>query len=843
MVFSYLSTKKVFKMGDKKPENQGEKILGKEVINEVIEDEMKSSYIDYAMSVIVGRALPNVKDGLKPVHRRILYAMHDMGLTYNKATKKSARIVGEVLGKYHPHGDQAVYDALIRMAQDFSLRYPLIKGQGNLGSLDGDRPAAMRYTEVKLAKISQEMLQDIDKETVEWSDNFDASLKEPYVLPSKIPNLLINGSSGIAVGMATSIPPHNILEVCEGTIKYIDNPDIDILELIETIKGPDFPTGGEICGRNGIIQAYTTGHGIIKLRSVIETEKKGNRERLIVKEIPYEVNKSDLIKEIANLVKNKKINEVSDLRDESDKDGVRIVIELKINSNPEIVKNILFKSTRLEDSFSINIVALVGKKPQRLNLKECIMHYVDHRKDIIIKRNNYELKKAKERAHILEGLIIALKNVDDIINLIRNSDSGADAEIKLMEKYSLTNIQSSAVLDMKLQKLASIEQKKIKDEFDDLTRKIEEIKEILSSEEKIKSIMKDELREIIEKYRDERKTAISEEEDDLQIEDLIKDEPAVVTMTNSGYIKRMSLENYKVQNRGGKGIIASDLREGDFIEHLFIANTHSYLLIFSDKGIIYWLKVWKIPESERYSKGKPLINFLELKPEDKIMALIPVKKFKEDSYLVMATKKGIVKKTSLEQYSRPRKGGIIGIHLDKGDDLVNVVLTDGNKDIILATKKGHAIRFDENNVRPMGRNTHGVIGIRLKKDDEVIGMVIADEDKKLLTVTENGYGKKTKIDDYRIIHRGGKGVINIKCSKRNGNVVSVKSVKEDDEIMLISREGILIRTSSDRISTIGRNTQGVRLMSLNENDKVKDITIIKEKDQGDSLEEDNQDNK
>jgi DNA gyrase subunit A len=1196
------------------------------IISQPIEDEMKKSYLDYAMSVIVGRALPDVRDGLKPVHRRILYAMNELSNTYNKPFKKCARIVGEVLGKYHPHGDTAVYDSLVRMAQEFSLRYPLVQGQGNFGcftkdtkvmltdgrnlsfgdlveehkkgkenytytvdngiikiakiirprltikdaklikitldngkeirctlnhkfmirngeykevkdlitgdslmpiytrlsdekdgftselqgysmiyqpnlkkwefghvisdsynigqgnypvsagrvrhhkdfnklnnnpenivrmdwkkhwnlhselaglrhddpayvekikkgkdtfwsdksdredysrsmskrnienwknnaykskmkkflsevnkehikrhpeirkehgrratttlkklwknpeyrqnmrdkiikgnknhitnktgqvkflkickeilnkegtlnrelyeqyrtivyeygrapawdnafskyylekeainvvddafnnhkvkstqildyredvydltinkthnfaleagvfvhnSIDGDNAAAMRYTEARLSKISDEMLQDIDKDTVGFSPNFDETLKEPVVMPSKFPNLLVNGSSGIAVGMATNIPPHNLKESCEAVIALIDNPEITIEEISVIVKGPDFPTGAEIVGRKGIIDAYKNGKGIIRIRSVIDVEKKKDRERLVVKEIPYQVNKSTLVEDIANLVRDKKITEISDLRDESDRDGIRIVIELKKDVNPEIVKNLLYNYSRLQDTFGINFVALVNNEPRLLGLKSYFINYLDHRVTIVRRRTAYDLKKAEERAHILEGLRIALANIDPIVALIKKSKSADDAKQGLIEGYSLTEIQAGAILDMKLQRLAVLEQEKINNEYDDLMIKIKGFKEILASEVKIRDIIKAEMHEIIDKYakNDTRKTKIidvSDEDIDFDVEDLIPDEHVVITMTRSGYVKRMPIEYYKVQNRGGRGIIASDIKEGDYIDDVFVAKTHSYLLIITSKGTLHWMKVYKIPDASRQSMGKAIVNLLELEADEKVNAIIPVREFDDKHYLIMATRKGTIKKTNLAEFSNPRKGGIMAINLDSenGDSLINVLMTDGTKNIMLATKNGQAALFDEQDVRPTGRQSQGVRGIKLDKDDEVMGMIIADPDKQVLTLTENGYGKRTATEEYRLISRGGKGVRNILCSERNGKVVGILAVKDDDEAMLISRKGILIRTECSQISSIGRNTQGVRLMKLSAGDKAVSMTKI-----------------
>ncbi len=790
------------------------------IVPQVIEDEMKRSYLSYAMSVIVGRALPDVRDGLKPVHRRILYAMNDMGMRHTSSYKKCARIVGEVLGKYHPHGDTAVYDSLVRMAQPFSLRYMLVDGQGNFGSIDGDNAAAMRYTEAKMQKITDEMLQDIDKNTVDFVENFDGSLKEPSVLPSKLPNLLINGSSGIAVGMATNIPPHNLKEIASGVIALIDNPEIEPMELLEIIPGPDFPTAGIIAGRSGIISAYNTGRGKVRVKAVIEREEHNDRERLIVKEIPYMVNKSLLVEEIARCVQEKRIEGISDLRDESGKEGIRIVIELKRNATSEVTLNQLFKHTRLQTTFGIIMVTIVNNEPKTLGLKSILEHHIEHRKEVIRRRTQFELDKSEKRAHILEGLMIALKNVDAVIKLIRASDSAEKAKLGLVETFSLSETQASAILDLKLQKLAKLETGQIEDEQKRILKLIEELNSILDSKERILQIIKDDLTEIIEKYSDERRTKITEAEEDFEIEDLIEEEDMVVTLTHTGYIKRLPLETYKVQHRGGKGVIATGTKDEDFVEKLFIANTHSYLLVFTDKGKVHWLKTYKVPEASRQSKGRPIVNMVEVSEGENVLSVIPVKDFTKGNYLITTTRNGIVKKTSLEEYSRPRKGGIIALKMDEGDEVISVVLTDGQKNLILATKKGNAIRFDEADVRTVGRASRGVRGITLNPGDTVVGTIIAEEDKKVLTITEHGYGKQTPIPDYRFIRRGGKGVINIKTSERNGEVVAVRSVDDDDELMFISKGGIVIRTPASGISTIGRNTQGVRIMRLSEGDVV-----------------------
>ncbi len=791
------------------------------IVTQIIEEKMKSAYLDYAMSVIVGRALPDVRDGLKPVHRRILFAMNDLGMKHNSAYKKCARIVGEVLGKYHPHGDTAVYDSLVRMAQSFSLRYPLIDGQGNFGSIDGDNAAAMRYTEARLAKISDQILQDIDKDTVEFIENFDGSLKEPLILPSKIPNLLVNGSSGIAVGMATNIPPHNLSEIAEGIIALIDNPDIELREIMEIIQGPDFPTGGIIAGKQGILSAYQTGRGKITVKGVIDLEETKTRKQLIITEIPYQLNKSLLVEHIADCVKDKKIEGVSDLRDESDRKGMRIVVELKKNAVPEIVENQLFKHTRLKTTFGIINLALVNNEPKVIGLKDLLTHHINHRKEIIINRTKFELKKAEQRSHILEGLLIALKSIDPVIKLIKASKSVDVAKSGLISKFNLTKIQAEAILEMRLQKLTALETEKIKKEQEELLKLIKELKEILASEQKVLELIKTELREIIEKYGDERKTQISDADDDeILIEDLIKEEDMIVTITHAGYIKRITPENYKVQRRGGKGIIGTTTKEEDVVEHMFVANTHSYLLVCSDKGLVYWLKVYRIPEGTRQSKGKAIVNLLEMDHDEKVAAVIPIRQFDNNHYLIMATRNGTVKKTNLMAYSKPRRGGIIALSLVEKDKLINVKLTDGNQEVMLATTKGYAIRFIEKDARSMGRTSQGVRGIRLRKDDKVIGMIIVQSDRKILTITENGYGKRTDVEQYRVIRRGGKGVINIITNERNGDVVSVKSVDGEEDIMIMSKNGIIIRTKASEISKIGRNTQGVRMMKLNDGDKV-----------------------
>lgn len=796
------------------------------IIPRIIEQEMKTSYLDYSMSVIVGRALPDVRDGLKPVHRRVLFGMYEMGMLHNKPFKKSARIVGDVMGKYHPHGDAAIYETMVRLAQDFSLRYPLVQGQGNFGSVDGDSAAAMRYTEARLNKLAEEILQDIDKETVEFVPNYDGSLKEPSVLPAKVPNLLINGSSGIAVGMATNIPPHNLSEVSDGIIATIDNPEIDAISLMKYIKAPDFPTGGIIMGTSGIREAYKAGRGKIVIRAKTEIQETKNRQRIIVTEIPYMVNKALLIEAIADLVRDKKIQGISDLRDESDREGMRIVIELKQGANSDVVLNQLFTHSRLQETFGMNMLALVGNEPRVLSLKDMVQHYIDHRKDIVRKRTQYDLTQAQDRAHILEGLIVALEHIDPIIKLIKQSKSAEEAKKGLIEDYKLSEKQAIAILDMTLRRLTSLEQDKIRNEHKDLLKLIKDLQEILASEQRILGLIKAELLELKEKYGDARRTQILETEvAALEEESLIKPEDDVITITHAGYIKRLTVDTYKQQRRGGKGIIAAETKEEDFIETLFIANTHDYILFFTSLGKVHWIKVYQLPEAGRYAKGTAIVNLLQLGQGEKVTAFIPVKQFEADKYLMMVTDNGIVKKTSLEEFSNPRKGGIIAISLDEKDSLNSVMLTDGKQQIIIATENGLAVKFHEEDVRPMGRTAGGVIGIRLR-DDRVVGATIADDNKTLLTITENGFGKRTQISDYRLINRGGVGVINIKITDKNGKVVSIASITDQDELMLISQNGVLIRTPAQGISTIGRNTQGVRVMKLDEKDKVISIAKI-----------------
>ena len=802
-----------------------------------IEEEMKSSYLSYAMSVIVGRALPDVRDGLKPVHRRILYAMHELSLDHTKAYKKCARIVGEVLGKYHPHGDVAVYDALARMVQDFSLRYPLIEGQGNFGSVDGDAPAAMRYTEARLARISDQMLRDIEKDTVEFSPNFDASLEEPTLLPTVLPNLLINGSGGIAVGMATNIPPHNLSEVVDGIVYLIDNPNAQIKDLTRYIKGPDFPTAGIICGKDGIRQAFNTGRGKIVIRSRVNTEQqKSGKDWIVITEIPYQVNKTNLIEAIADLVTQKKVEGISDIRDESDKDGMRIVLELRRDVEPQIVLNYLYKHTQLETSYGVIMLALVHGRPRILSLKEVLVHYIGHRKVVIRRRTSFELERAQKRAHILEGLKIALKFLDKVIKTIRSSKNAAVAKEELVKKFDLSPEQAQAILEMQLQRLTALERDKLEAEYLELIKKIELYKSILASEKKVEVIIKDELKEIKKAYGDERKTSIMGEVEDIEIEDLIAEENMVVTISSAGYIKRLAVSGYRKQRRGGKGVTGMETREEDFVKHLFVASTKEHLLIFSNQGRVYWLKVYEIPQAGRQAKGKAIVNILQMTQGEGISSVIPVKEFSEGKYLVMCTKQGLIKKTDLSVFSNPRKGGIIGISLDKGDALINTSLTDGNQEILIAARSGKSVRFKEKQVRNMGRQAKGVRGVNLLKKDEVIGMTIVDSKMNksqttLLTVTSGGFAKRTSLGDYRIQSRGGKGIINIKTTNRNGEAIAVMVVEPQDEILVVTHKGMIVRCPVKDIRQTGRNTQGVCLISLDKADSVASVAKVLAKDE------------
>jgi DNA gyrase subunit A len=799
-----------------------------------IEEEMKKSYIDYAMSVIVGRALPDIRDGLKPVHRRILYAMKDLNLDHSKPYKKSARIVGEVLGKYHPHGDTAVYDSMVRMVQEFSLRYPLIDGQGNFGSVDGDSAAAMRYTEARMAAITREMLVDIDKETVDFGPNFDESLKEPRLLPAALPNLLINGSSGIAVGMATNIPPHNLNEVVDGVIGLIDNPEITTKELIKIIPGPDFPTGGIICGREGIKQAYHTGRSPIRVRAkAIIEQHKNNKETIVIKEIPYQVNKTNVINTIVKLVQDKKIEGISDVRDESDKEGMRLVIELKRDGNAQVVLNLLYKHTQLETTFGIIFLALVDNQPQILPLKQILNHFIEHRKVIIVRRTKFDLRKAQERAHLLEGFKICLANLDKVIKTIRGSKNTIEARIALMENFGLSEVQSQAILEMQLQRLTALERDKIESEYLELIKKISFLKSILDDPKKVLGIIKEELLELKKKYGDERRTQIIAEVDDLEIEDLIAQEEVVITLSHAGYIKRLPVSAYRKQRRGGVGVSGAGMREEDFIEQLFVASTHDYLLVFTTKGKVYWLKVYEIPQAGRLGKGKAIVNLLQFDPGETIAALIQVKEFKEGNFLLMSTADGQVKKTDLMAYSNPRKGGIVAITIRDNDALISCRLTDGNEEVFLATRQGKAIRFAESDVRDMGRTASGVRGISLAKGDKVIGMELVRKDGTLLTVTEKGSGKRTKVEEYRTQTRGGKGIINIKTTAAHGLVVAVNSVTDNDDLMLITSSGMIVRSPIKDIRTTGRSTQGVRMIRLKQDDRLVAVARLAAKDEED----------
>jgi DNA gyrase subunit A len=814
------------------------------IIPRNIEDEMKTSYIDYAMSVIVGRALPDVRDGFKPVHRRILFAMKEMGLTHRSAYKKSARVVGDVLGKFHPHGDLSVYDAMVRMVQEFSLRYPMVDGQGNFGSVDGDPPAAMRYTEVRLGAIADEVLGDIDKDTVNFGPNYDGSMTEPLVLPGKLPNLLVNGSSGIAVGMATNMPPHNLTEICDGVNAYIENPDITTPELLKIIKGPDFPTYGFIMGRQGIKDYFETGRGSIVMRAKTEIEDiRGSRQAIIVNEIPYQVNKTSLIESIANLVRDKKIEDISDIRDESDRDGIRMVIEIKREGNAQIVLNQLFKHTALETSFGVIMLALVNGRPKVLPMREMLHWYVEHRKEVVVRRTKFELARAEARAHILEGLKIALDNLDRIIKTIRESKDTDTARVKLMENFKLSRIQAQAILDMRLQQLTGLERKKIEDEYEELLKTIARLKGILADSRKVLSIIQEELKEIKEKYGDERRTKITAAAEEMAIEDLVVNEDVVVTFSHAGYVKRLPVTAYRSQRRGGKGVTGMTTREEDYVEQLFVTNTLAYLLLFTNKGRVYWTRVYEIPEAGRAAKGKSIANFIQLSSQDeKITAAIPVANFAaegdKETFLFMGTSHGTVKKTPLSEFANPRRGGIIAIKLDDEDSLIGVNHTDGKSQIIIGTREGLAIRFKEEDVRPIGRAGMGVRGIKLVKGDRVVGMEAVGSKDTILIATENGYGKRTDIDEYRLQSRGGHGVINIKTSDRNGPVVGLIKANDGDDVMIMTEKGMSIRLPAKDVSIIGRNAQGVRLVRQEEGDKLAAITpLAKEDEEEDKQEE------
>ena len=807
---------------------EGEKLIP---IN--IEEAMKSAYIDYSMSVIVSRALPDVRDGLKPVHRRVLFGMSELGLRSNSKYKKSAFIVGEVLGKYHPHGDSSVYNTMVRMAQDWSLRYMLVDGQGNFGSIDGDSPAAMRYTEARLKKISEEMVEDLDKDTVDFQLNYDDSIKEPTVLPTKIPSLLVNGASGIAVGMATNMPPHNLSEVIDGTVAYIKNNDIEIEELIKHIKAPDFPTGGIIYGYEGVKSAFETGRGKVVMRGKAEFEEVNGRECIVVTEIPYQVNKAEMIQRTAQLVNDKKIEGISNIRDESDRKGMRIVYILKRDAIPNIVLNKLFKYTSLQSSFSVNNIALVKGRPMLLNLKEVIKYFVEHRHDVVVRRTKFNLKKAEARAHILEGLIIASDNIDKVIELIKSSDNADDARKNLIEKFSLTEIQSKAIVEMRLRQLTGLEQGKLRDEYDSLIELIKDLKDILNDKERRMSIITEELLEIKEKHGDERRSVIEFAGGELSIEDMIPDEKVVLTISHAGYIKKTPLAEYRTQNRGGVGQKGSTTRSEDFLEYLFVGTNHQYMLFFTQKGKCFWMRVYEIPEGSKLSKGRAIQNLINIEPDDKVKAFICTQDLKDetyinDHYVIMCTKKGQVKKTSLEQYSRPRSNGINAITIKEGDELLEAKLTTGNSQILMSVKSGKCIRFEESKTRPMGRNASGVRGVRLKDDnDEVVGMLsVNDMDSDILVVSENGYGKRSKLDDYRITNRGGKGVKTISITEKTGSLVSIKNVSDGDDLMIINKSGIAIRMEVNSLRVMGRATQGVKLINLNDADSIAAVAKV-----------------
>ncbi|MFN5217684.1 MAG: DNA gyrase subunit A [Sphingomonadales bacterium] len=823
-------------------ENLNEKIIP---IN--IEDEMKTAYIDYSMSVIVSRALPDVRDGLKPVHRRVLYGMVELGLASNRPYKKSARIVGEVLGKYHPHGDSSVYDTMVRMAQDWSLRYPMVDGQGNFGSIDGDPPAAMRYTEARLRKLAEEMMTDIDKDTVDFRPNFDESLEEPTVMPAKIPNLLVNGASGIAVGMATNMAPHNLTEVCDGICAYIDNNDIEIAELMQHVKGPDFPTGGVIYGVEGLKDAFETGRGRVVIRGKAEFETSSTgKEMIVVTEVPYQVTPSQIIIKTVDLINEKVIDGISAVRDESGRQGMRVVFDLKRDAIPNVILNQLYKYTPLQTSFSVNNIALVHGKPEMLNLKDMIRHYVNHRHEIVLRRTNYLLAEARKRIHILEGLLIALDHLDEVIALIRSSRTPDEARDGLMSKFGLSEIQSKAILDMRLQRLTGLERDKIRDEYNEVMKEIEYLESILASEEMRMGIIKTELQEVKEKYGDERRTRIEFNAEEINIEDLIPNEEVVVTISHMGYIKRTRLEEYKEQNRGGKGLRGVAHRDEDFVEHLFVASTHNYLLLFTEQGRCFWLKVYEIPEGQKATKGRPIQNLIQIPQDDKIKAYLNVINLKDEDYLnnnfiIMVTKKGTVKKTSLEAYSRPRTNGINAITVREGDELLQACLTDGNSEVLIAKKSGKAIRFSEKTVRPMGRTAAGVRGVTLEgAKDEVIGMVCVNPDNKeatMLVVSEKGYGKRSDLDDYRITGRGGKGVKTIQITEKTGDLVGILSVTDADGLMIINKSGMTIRMAADKLRIMGRATQGVRLINIKEKDSIAGIAAVPREDDEDEIAE------
>jgi DNA gyrase subunit A len=797
-----------------------------------IEDEMRKSYLDYSMSMITARALPDVRDGLKPVHRRVLIGLSDIGLHHNKPTKKCANVVGHVMAKYHPHGDSAIYDTLVRMAQDFSLRYPMVNGQGNFGSIDGDPPAAYRYTECRMSALAEEMLADLDKETVNFTPNYDDSLQEPTVLPAKLPFLLLNGSTGIAVGMATNMAPHNMNEVIDAIVATIDNPDISLLELIKIIPGPDFPTGGIIFGRNGILDAYKTGNGKVIVRAKAEVEKTSNeREQIIITEIPYMVNKSALLEKMAELVREKVIEGISFIRDESDRSGLRVVVGVKKEEFGDVILNQLYKYTSLQSTFAINNLALVKMQPRQLSLKELIVYFIEHRHEVVVRRTQFELKKAKERAHILEGLKIAIENIDEIIALIKASPSIDEANRQLQERFHLSPLQAQAILEMRLSRLTGLEREKIEAELIELRLTIEELESILADHNKRMTIIKTELLDLKSRFGDQRRTEIVEASGDVEIEDLIANEDMVITMSHAGYIKRSAVTEYRSQARGGRGVLGMDSKDDDFVEQLFVASAHSYILFFTNAGRCYWLKVYRIPEAARQSRGKPIVNLLSLRPEETIAAFVTVREFDESHFILTVTERGVVNKQPLIAYANVRRDGINAVNLDEGDRMIECKLTSGNNDVILGTAQGQAVRFHESAARELGRNTRGVRGIKLRGTDRVISMIIVDESQQVLTVTENGFGKRTPVTDYRKTNRGGSGIINIKKSERNGAVVGLKGVTDDFDIMLITKNGIIIRCDITKISVVGRNTQGVRLINLEEGDKVVDIAVCEKEPQ------------
>jgi DNA gyrase subunit A len=804
------------------------------ILPRLIEEEMQQSFINYSMSVIVSRALPDVRDGLKPVHRRILYAMNELGLVPGRGYKKSATVVGDVLGKYHPHGDSSVYDALVRMVQQFSLRYPLVDGQGNFGSVDGDPAAAYRYTEARLTRVAMTLLEDIDKNTVDFQANFDDRLREPTVLPSKIPNLLVNGSSGIAVGMATNIPPHNLREVVKAVQLLVDNPEATIGELRKVIKGPDFPTGAYIYGRAGIKEAYENGRGrvVMRARAQIEEKETSNRSQIVVTEIPYQVNKENLVKAIAELATEKKIEGISGINDESDKDGMRIVIELKRDIIPNVVLNQLYKHTQMQTTFGVIMLALTNGAPKIMNLKELLQHFIDHRHTVIIRRNQFDLDAAQAREHILDGLKIAVDNIDEVIKIIRGSDDTAQADARLRKRFGFSEKQSDAILNMRLAKLTGLEIEKLDAELKEVRGTIKELKGILASKPKRMAILKEEMEEVAATFGDDRRTEIVADQGEFTVEDLIAEEDMVITVSHGGYIKRIPITTYKRQRRGGRGLNGADLKADDWVEHLFIASTHDYLMFFSDKGQVYWLKVHEIPQAGRAARGKPVVNCIAIRQDEQIAALVPVREFTEDQSLIFATRKGTVKKTVLSAYGHVRATGICGINIDKDDELIDVQVCDQNSDIILATKDGMSIRFHQGEVRDMGRATTGVKGIELEKDDEVIGMVVVRRDATLLVVSEKGYGKRSELVDYRVQKRGGKGIITLKKTDKTGSIVALKEVIPDDELMMITRHGVIIRLPVDGIRVIGRNTQGVRVMNLDSGDAVVDVARVVKEDEG-----------